>query len=117
MSYLSMLTHKCDIYHLKLKKGTPLYGVPNKDMQRETYYGHTPDVSDQPCYIVEKSQTIAQNGPNRVMVQNFLGHFPFATDMKINSKVVWDGIELKAQMPKNIKNHHREVTLTREVNL
>lgn len=117
MSYDNMLIHECDIYHLKSREGSGNFGIPDKDVQRETHYEDKPDVTNQICYLAEKSQGLTQAEPNHVIVQTYLAHFPIYANIKINSKVVWEGLVLKAQKPRNIRDHHIEVKLVRSDNL
>jgi len=117
MSYHNLLIHRCDIYHLKSRTGSGNFGIPDTDMQNETYYDNEPDVEGQRCYFAERSQTLSQAEPNHMISQSYLTHFPMRADIKINSKVVWEGLILKAQKPRNIRNHHQEVILIRSDNL
>jgi len=118
MSYEDLLTHECDVYHLKTRPvGGGGFGIPSEDRQKEYYYDDVPDVVGQKCYLTEKSQAITQAEPNNTIVQTFNAHFPVSADIRINSKVIWEEITLKAQKPRKIKNHHQEVTLIRRDNL
>lgn len=117
MSYENLLSDRCDIYHLKEKESSGWGGIPVEDMEREYYYDDNPDVSDVKSYFTESNQNITQGEPNAVITQTYRVHFLISEDIRLNSKVVWDGITLKAQKPRNIKNHHQEVTLVRSDNL
>ncbi|GIN71136.1 hypothetical protein J14TS2_16110 [Bacillus sp. J14TS2] len=118
MSYENLLTHECDVYHLKSR---PVegggFGVPTKDRQEEQHYDEDPDISEQNCYFTENTQTISQGEPNAIIIERQLVHFPISADIRINSKIVWEGIEYKSQKPRNIKNHHQEVILVRSESL
>ncbi|GAB2558224.1 DUF3599 family protein [Gracilibacillus alcaliphilus] len=117
MSYESLLTDTCNIYHLKSRASGGEWGIPSDDRQQDHYYADDPDVSDQACYFVEKSQSITQGDPNNEIFQTYHVHFPIEADIRLNDKVVWDGIILKAQKPRKIKDHHIEVNLARRKNL
>ena len=119
MSYKKLLTHRCDVYHLKERNvgGGGNYGVPDDDFEKEFYYDDTPDLSNVRCYFTERNQSIVQLDPNNTIFQSFLVHFLPGADIKTNSKVVWDDITYKMQKPRNIKNHHQEVTVVRDDNL
>ncbi|WP_368653763.1 DUF3599 family protein [Ornithinibacillus sp. 4-3] len=117
MSYDNLLTDTCDIYHLKSRESGDKWGIPSKDTQQEHYYSDTPDIEEEPCYFVEKSQSITQGEPNNEIFQTFLVHFSIDTDILLNDKVIWDGITLTAQKPRKIKDHHIEVNLVRRVSL
>jgi|SRR5690625_268782 len=119
MSYESLLTDRCDIYHLKERNvgDGGNFGVPSEDVQKEYYYDDVPDCENVKSYFTESNQTIVQGEPNAVISQRYHVHFPISADIRTNSKVVWDDISLKAQKPRKIKNHHQEVTLVRSDNL
>lgn len=118
MSYENLLTDDCDIYHLKTRTvGGGGFGIPEQDRQEEFYYDDIPDVAGQRCYFTEREQSIVQAEPNNTIIQSYSVHFPVSADIRTNSKVIWDGITLKAQKPRNIRGHHQEVVLIRRDNL
>lgn len=119
MSYEKLLTHRCDIYHLKIrdKSSGGKFGVPVEGIQEEYYYDDLPDFENVKCYFTEKSQSVVQLDPNANIIQVFNVHFPVTTDIKVSSKIVWEGTTFKSQKPKKIKNHHQEVTVNRSDNL
>ncbi|MEH7735509.1 DUF3599 family protein [Bacillus pumilus] len=118
MSYQSLLTDRCDIYHLQEEQATgKLYGIPVQDAQPVFSYPDEPDQVDQACYFTEKTQSIAQQEPNATIHQSYLVHFPITADVRLNDKVVWEGVTLKLQKPKKIKNHHIEVVAMRSESL
>lgn len=119
MSYKKLLIHRCDIYHLKkrLVGNSGDFGIPSDDMEEEFYYDDIPDIADVACYFVEKNQMVVQGEPNNVIMQSYGVHFMKNEDVRINSKVVWDGVSFKSQKPKNIRNHHQEVTVSRSESL
>jgi|GEM_PF-377748 len=123
MSYRNLLIHRCDVYHLTRNESSGSWGIPGDDMEEEFTYGETPDLINVPCYFAEKSyftrknQAITQDEPHQTIVQSFLVHFLPSVDIRVNDKVVWNGIEFKLQIPKKIRNHHIEVTAVRRDNL
>ena len=117
MSYRSLLTHRCDIYHLAKEESKEEWGIPGNDLEGEFSYGNVPDLTDVPCYFTEKNQTIVPGEPDSRVIQSFLVHFLPTADVRLNDKVIWEGIEFKLQIPKQIKNHHIEVTAIRSENL
>ncbi|ASB88432.1 MULTISPECIES: DUF3599 family protein [Bacillus] len=118
MSYNRLLTHRCDVYHLKEEQPAETrYGVPVQDGQPTFSYPDDPDISDQPCYFTEKNQSVVQQEPNTLIVQSLLVHFPVSADIRLNDKVTWEGASYKLQQPRKIKNHHIEVTAVRRDNL
>lgn len=119
MSYESLLTDWCDIYHLKERPVVAggNFGVPIDDVQMEYYYDSEPNLSEVKCYFTEKNQTIVQMDPNASISQSYNIHFLVSTDVRINSKIVWEDSIFKAQKPRKIKNHHQEVVAKRNDNL
>ncbi|UAT31964.1 YqbH/XkdH family protein [Bacillus badius] len=117
MSYRSLLTHRCDIYHLTQTESGGEWGIPGGDLEEEFSYGNVPDLLDVPCYFTEKNQTVVQGEPDPRVIQSFLVHFLPTADVRMNDKVIWNGIEFTLQIPKKIKNHHIEVTAIRSENL
>lgn len=114
MSYKKLLTHRCDIYNLKSRMTGGGFGVPAKE---EFYYDDEPDASDVRCYFTERNQSVIQMDPNNMIIQSMLVHFLPSADVRVNSKIVWDGVTFKSQKPRLIKGHHQEVTVTRSDNL
>lgn len=118
MSYQSLLTDRCDIYHLQEEQKTGnLYGIPVQDAQPVFSYPDEPDQVAQPCYFTEKNQSITQQEPNATIHQSYLVHFPINAKVCVNDKVVWEGVTLKLQKPRRIKNHHIEVVAMRSESL
>ncbi|MGE6260874.1 DUF3599 family protein [Heyndrickxia sporothermodurans] len=115
MSYRNLLTHRCDIHHLKERNSSSgSFGIPIQDIEKEYYYEEFPDITDVPCYFTEKNQTIVQGEPNQHFIQAMLIHFFPSADVRLNDKVIWDGISYKLQKPRKIKNHHIEVIGVRD---
>lgn len=119
MSYKKLLIHRCDIYHLKkrLIGSGGDFGIPSHDMEEEFYYDDAPDVTNVACYFVEKNQMVVQGEPNNVIMQSYNAHFLKNEDVRMNSKIIWEGTAFKTQKPKRIQNHHQEVTVSRSGNL
>lgn len=118
MSYQSLLTDRCDIYHLQTEQlSNNHFGVPVQDAQPVFSYPDEPDQVDQACYFTERNQNITQQEPNATIHQSYLVHFPSNADVRINDKVVWEGITLKLQKSRKIKNHHIEVIAMRSESL
>lgn len=119
MSYEKLLIHRCEIYHLKervINDGGG-FSVPIGDREKEYYYDDEPDLSNVKCYFVEKNQMVSQGEPGNLIIQSYGVHFLKSEDVRINSKVVWEGVSFKSQKPKNVRNHHQEVTVSRSENL
>jgi hypothetical protein len=114
MSFRSLLTDKCDIYHLQESSTSPGYGLRG---ETEFLYDDTPDLADVPCKFTEKNQSITQGEPGAEIVHSFDVNLLIGTDIRLNDKVVFDGIEYKAQIPRRIKTHHIEVIVSRKGSL
>lgn len=118
MSYAKLLTDKCDIYHLKSKDvNDGNFGIPSKDIQKEHYYSNEPDHVGVSSYFVEDNQTVIQAEPNQVITEVYKVHLLKNTDIRLNDKVVWNGLAYTARKPRLIKNHHIEVTVFRSENI
>lgn len=115
MSYRKLLTDRCDIYHLVESTSSPGYGLPGEPVYS---YPKEPDLVNIPCYFTERQhQSITQGEPGAEITQSFLVHFLIGTDIRLNDKVFFNGVEYKAQVPKPIKKHHIEVTVVRQGSL
>ncbi len=69
MSYKSLLSDRCDIYHLKEDHAEEArYGIPAPNLQPIRTYGETPDLQNVPCYFTEKNQSIVQQDPEQVII-------------------------------------------------
>ncbi len=111
MSFRSLLTDKCDIYHLRSESVSTGYGLPG---EAGFVYADTPDEVDVPCKFTEKSQAITQGEPGNEIVHSYSVSFPYSVDVRLNDKFVFGGAEYKAQIPRKIKTHHIEVVVTRK---
>ena len=114
MSFRSLLTDKCDIYHLQERTNSPGYGLPGES---EFEYPETPDLIEVPCKFTEKGQSITQGEPGAEIIYTLGVSFLSDVDVRLNDKLVWNGMELKTQIPRKIKNHHIEVTAIRKGSL
>lgn len=111
MSFRSLLTDKCNIYHLQETSSSPGYGLPGESKFK---YPETPDLFDVPCKFTEKGQTITQGEPGAEIVHSFNVILLPGIDVRLNDKLVWNRMEFKAQIPQKIKNHHIEVAVVRK---
>ncbi|GIN39044.1 DUF3599 family protein [Heyndrickxia oleronia] len=115
MSYKNLLTHRCDVYHLKERYSNGGdFGVPTDDVEKDFYYDDSPDLVDVPCYFTEKNQSLVQLQPNQTVYQTMMVHFLPSADIRLNTKLVWEGVTCKLQKPRKIKNHHIEVIAIRD---
>lgn len=111
MSFRSMLTDKCDIYHLQSQSASTGYGLPG---EADFVYADTPNAVDVPCKFTEKSQTITQGEPGNEIVHSFSVCFLYNVDVRLNDKFIFGGAEYKAQVPQAMKKHHIEVVAVRK---
>ncbi|WP_046180385.1 DUF3599 family protein [Domibacillus tundrae] len=118
MSYKKLLTHRCDIFRLEAKEnGAPTYGLPAASIVKKPDYSEVPIDQEVPCYFTEKNQSVVQGEPAQAVFQSYLVHFLPNEDIRLNDKVVWDGVEFVLQKPRKIRNHHQEVTAVGSVRL
>ncbi|WP_404407727.1 DUF3599 family protein [Jeotgalibacillus malaysiensis] len=115
MSYENLLTDRCDIYYLKMSDREAVFGVPADNLQKDYKFDELPDLKDVKCYFTENNQSISQADPERSISQSFKVHFQKHIALKVNSRVIWNGIAYRMQVPRMIKNHHQEVLVVREV--
>jgi hypothetical protein len=119
MSYQSLLTDRCDIYHLQSESNSIGYGVPVSHSGQRFFYADEPDAADVPCFFTETGRTnfITQGEPNNIVSRSFLVHFLPDVDIRVNDKIVWNGQAFKLQPPRKIRNHHWEVIAVQEDSL
>ncbi|MDL5140975.1 YqbH/XkdH family protein [Bacillus atrophaeus] len=118
MSYTRMLVHRCDIYHETAAPApSGKFGIPANKLQPVFTYPDTPDEQNVPCYFTEKQQQLIQQLPNHTVYRSFLVHFPLSADVRVNDKVMWDGVGYILELPKKLRNHHWEVTAVRDESL
>lgn len=56
MSYDSLLTDRCDLFHLENEEAVRgKFGIPAGDLQTDLTYPDTPSMRDVACYVVEKA--------------------------------------------------------------
>lgn len=114
MSIKSLLTHRCDVYHLTSEETTkPTYGVSIDDFQVEHPYDSSPDHTEVRSYFAEASQNIVQAEPDTKITEILNATFLFNADIRINDKIVFDGATYIAQKPRGIKKSHIEVKVKR----
>lgn len=105
-----LLNHKCDIYHYQSVSVDKGYGLSSiKDV-----YPDTPDIFNQKCHINKESINVVQSEPHSDIVARRQADFLLGTDIRLNDKVVYDGLTYYAECPQNIRNHHITVYLQRK---
>lgn len=110
------LNHRCDIYHLVERQPTAAYGIrPGKITEWE----QEPSLTDVPCHFQVSqydSVQIVQGEPySRVSGETKLT-LPYGTDIRMNDKVRdrKTGLAYRADVPKEVQQHHIIVTIRRE---
>lgn len=117
MSYKNLLTDKVDIYLLQEVNERLGYGITSDGNDVKYYYGDEPDYKDIPCYCALSNASITQEQPNAKIYEVLKIHFLIGTDVRLNAKVKFLGALYKLQNPRNIRNHHIEVTGIRDESL
>lgn len=115
MSYQSMLIHECDIHHLKTTPGETKFGVPGEPSQG---YIEVPDLLSVRCFFSKQGMAgraeIVDKTPGQYITEVYLVHFMPTVDVRLNDRVVWDGVEYILQKPRGLRGHHIEVVAIRE---
>lgn len=114
MSLDALLDHKCNIYHLKSVEKQVGFGL---SATKEFKYSDEPDRKDVKCHFCTAANSLSlERAPayNSVSASIKLV-LPADTDIRINDKIVDvdNGYEYTAEVPRNIRNHHIFVMLTR----
>jgi len=115
LSLEMLLDHKCDIYHVTNNGTTIGYGLPDSP---SFMYNDIPDISKKECHFCNKGSglTLIQMEPQTEINGRIKLVLPLDTDVRVNDKVVNcdNGMAYRAELPKNIRNHHTAVYINRE---
>ena len=111
MSYDSLLTDRCNIFHLVETAEATTYGVPGES---EYSYSNQADLIDVPCLFGKESNRTFKNDPGVQIVQSYLVHFFIGTDVRFNDKVIFNGTTYRLEVPRNMRGHHIEVRAVRD---
>lgn len=118
MSIESLLTDRCDIFHLKSEPSSrPNFGIPVENMQKKLEYGDAPDHVSVKSYFAESNQNIMQTLPDNKITEVKKVTFLLGTDIRTNDKIVFDGVGYTARKPNVIKANHIEVKAIRNDSL
>lgn len=118
MSIESLLTDRCNIFHLKSEPSNqPSFGVPVENMQQELEYGPIPDHTGVKSYFAESNQNIMQTLPDNKITEVMKVTFLLGTDIRTNDKIIYDGASYTARKPNVIKTSHIEVKAIRNDSL
>lgn len=119
MSFKSLLTDKVDIFYLKERDCNYGYGIestPGKDKQY--YYDTIPDYKGVPCYCYSVGGTtngkITENDVNNKVYEMLKVQFLKNADIRMNTKISYEGEFYILQKPKTVRRHHIEVIAIRE---
>lgn len=115
MSIEGFFDHTCDIYHVKSEDSSPGYGLPSSPVFS---YGEEPDEPAVPCHFAVKAATVTttQTEPAKMLDAKIKLGLPAGTDIRLNDKIVWleNGTEYIAELPRDIRGHHKFVYVKRE---
>lgn len=113
MSYEELLDQKCSIYHMIKKEKDLGYGIKTDDFK----YPEEPDIPEVACHFnVGDTGSMEQTeDANEYIVTGKL-NLPCRTDVRVNDKIVdlGSGIEYRAELPRNIRDHHMIVIIQRK---
>lgn len=105
-----LLNHKCDIYHYQAKEVSKGYGLSSI----QDGYPDTPDIKSINCHFHAETLNVAQGEPHQDITARRKVDFPIGTDIRLNDKVVYEGISYYAELPVNVREHHISVYLQRK---
>ncbi|MCX4265956.1 MAG: DUF3599 family protein [Firmicutes bacterium] len=115
MSFVNLLNHQCNIYHLREGETSPGYGLAASP---SFAYPDKPDVCGQICHFGVGSQnvSITQGEPANIMEAKIKLTLPVAADVRLHDKIVdcATGLEYTAEQPVNVRNHHIFVLIKRK---
>lgn len=113
MAIEDFFNHTCNIYHIQSKNVDYGYGINNT----ENYYSDMPDLEEIPCHFyIKTTEQLVYNKPQPQVTTRMKLALPIGTDIRPFDKVVNNvtGIEYRAEMPHNIRDHHIMVYLLRQ---
>jgi len=106
--------HTCDIYHQRKSTATPGYGLPSSP---SFSYLNEADEKNIACHfgVKESTVTVTQTEPANMLDTKIKLTLPVGTDIRLNDRIVWKetGIVFTAELPRNIRQHHKFVYVKR----
>lgn len=109
-NFEQLLNHRCDIYHYQSIKKDKGYGLSSI----EDGYPDIPELTDVKCHFHAETINVTQSEPHQDIIARRKVDFPLNTDIRLNDKVVYDGLNYYAELPNNVRNHHITVYLQRK---
>ena len=109
-NFEKLLNHKCDITHCVTGDSNVGYGLKSKN----TTYPEKSDLTDIRCHFHSESLNVNQGEPHQDLVSRRKVDFPIDTDVRLNDKVVFDGLTYYAEVPNNVRDHHITVYVQRK---
>lgn len=120
MAWEDFFNHTCSIYHASEGEEDMGYGITNN---HKFSYPDIPEEKDTdiPCHFHIKSGTynVVQEDPLNKYGARLKLSLPLGTDIRVNDKVVSGvtGYEYRAEIPRQIQNHHIIVYVNRQGNI
>ena len=106
--------HICDIYHLTSSPASPGFGLPASPVYS---YPAEADEKSVRCHFGVKAATVTvtQTEPANMLDAKLKLALPAGVDVRLNDKIVWldTGLEYTAELPRNIRGHHKFVYVKR----
>lgn len=106
--------HTCNIYHLQETAATPGYNLPTSPAFS---YPSKADEEGIPCHFGVKAATVTatQTEPANMLDAKIKLTLPVGTDIRLNDRIVWTetGLHFTAELPRNIRGHHKFVYIKR----
>lgn len=76
MSYQSLLTDRCDLFHLEHKESARgKFGIPADDLQMTLSYPDAPSLTDLACYVIEKTSHLCKKSRIQSFINPILSIF------------------------------------------
>lgn len=109
-SFERLLNNKCDIYHYEKKSISKGYGLSSV----EDGYPDIPNLANVKCHVHLETINVAQSEPYQNVTARRKVDFPLGTDIRLNDKVIFEGVAYYAEVPYIVRNHHIVVYLQRK---
>lgn len=109
-SFERLLNHKCDIYHYESREVFKGYGLSSI----EDDYPERANCINEKCHFHAETLNVAQSEPHQDITARRKVDFSLETDIRLNDKVIFEGIAYYAEVPLVVRNHHKTVYVQRK---